>query len=170
MDSIEVVLLSELSKICLSLSSAVFSIDSHLEVLLCAVCDDFAEEFCKFCSMLSFFKTSLFPVHTDFRITFSMSDSSHSKVHTYFCAFAFEVSSEAIDDFLLYFFWNISSEFLAYTYLVLCSPSHISLLFYELASWNLALWAELWWDITFIYVTANWTNPFLHNFILRIKL
>ena len=96
-----------------------------------------------------------------------MSDSSHCKIHSNFCAFAFEVSSETIDDFLLDFLWNISAELLANTYNVLCSPRHLSLLLYELASWNLALWAECRWLFTFINVTANWANPFLHMVFLR---
>ena len=44
-------------------------------------------------SMFSLFISCFLPVQTDFRITFSVSNSCHCKIHTYFRAFSLEVSS-----------------------------------------------------------------------------
>ena len=163
---IEVVLLSELSKLELTLCCTVLSIDSHLEILLCAVSYDFTEKLCELGSVLSFLKTSLLPVHTDFRIAFPVSNSCHCKIHTDLCALAFEVSLKTSNDLSLNFFGDISTELLANTYDVLSSPNLISLLLRELASGNLTLRTELRRILTFINITTNWANPFLHDCIL----
>ena len=68
MDRVKTSDLCSLSEICLTSSSAVLSLNSHLEVLLCAVCNNFAEELCKFSSVLSLFVSCLLPVKTDLRI------------------------------------------------------------------------------------------------------
>ena len=44
--------------------------------------------------MLCFFVSCLLPVQTDLRIAFSVSNTSHSQIHTDFRAFTFEVCSQ----------------------------------------------------------------------------
>ena len=64
--------------------SPVLSFYTHLKVLLCAVCYNFAKKFCEFSSVFCFFVSSFFPVKSDFRIAFSVSYSCHCKIHSYF--------------------------------------------------------------------------------------
>ncbi len=93
MDCIKTSGLCSLSEICLTSSSAVLSLNSHLEVLLCAVCDNLTEELCELSSVLSLFVSCLLPVKTDLRITFSVGNSCHSEVHTNLRALTVEVCS-----------------------------------------------------------------------------
>ena len=75
MDCIEVRSLCTLCEVGLASGSTVLCLYAHLKVLLGAVSNDFTEELCKFCCMLSLFVSCLLPVETDFRIALSVSDS-----------------------------------------------------------------------------------------------
>src|SRR5699024_12598088 len=82
MNSVKVSSFRTFCKIEFTSCSAVLSLYTHLEVFLCAVCYNFTKELCEFSSVLSFFVRSFLPVQTDFRISLSVSNSCHCKVHT----------------------------------------------------------------------------------------
>src|SRR5699024_3958396 len=98
--------------------STVLSLYTHLQVFLCAVCNNLTEQLGKFSSVLSFFVSSFLPVQSDFRVSFSVGNSCHCKIHTNFRALAFKVCSQISKDVLAYALSN--------TYNVLSSPCHLA--------------------------------------------
>ena len=175
MDSVEVVLLGELSKVELALGSAVFTVDSPLEVLFGAGghigLELGAEELCELCSVLCFFESSLFPVKSDLRISFSVSDACHAKIHTYFGALTLEIGLELVDDILLVFFVVYSIEVHTYAEYVLSCKSSALFHYLELGSGALAERANISFGdgFAFIHITANGAYKFFH-FIISLKL
>ena len=159
-ESIEIVLLAELCEFELAEGCAVFGFYTHFKVLLCAVGHDFAEELSELCCVLCFFKAGLFPVHADFGITFTVCNTCHSEVHSYFAALTCEVCLQAFNDLCFDVFRNIRTKLLAYTNNMLSSPGELTLGFGKLAAGNLALGAELRGLITFMHITANRADPF----------
>ena len=159
-DSVQVVLLAELSKIELALGSAVFAVYSPLEVLLCAVghvgLKIGSQKLRKLCSVLSFFPCSLFPVETYLWIAFSVSYSCHAEVHAYLGAFALEVSLELLDYISLVFLAGNSVKIHAYAEYMLSCKRRGFVHKLELASGNFAYGAlEICRDlIAFINITA----------------
>src|SRR5699024_5700755 len=105
-DCVKVGSFRTLCKIKLSCCSAVLSVNTHLKVLLCAVCYDFAKELCEFSSVLSFLVSSFLVVQTDLRISFSVGNSCHCKIHTNLRALALEVCSQISKDVLAYALCN----------------------------------------------------------------
>ena len=81
MDGIEVVLLCQLCQLKLACGSAVFSVNTHLQILLAAVGQHFSEQLGKFGGVLGLFQTGFIPVVTDFRITFSIGNARHGQIH-----------------------------------------------------------------------------------------
>ena len=61
---------------------AVLCLYTHLQIFLGAVGYDFAEKLCEFCCVLCFFVSCFFIVQTYFRISLSVSNSCHCKIHT----------------------------------------------------------------------------------------
>ena len=84
MDCVEIQSLRALCKICLACCSAVLSLNSHLKVLLCAVCDNLTEKLSELGCMLSLLVSSLLIVQTDFRIALAERDARHCEIHTDF--------------------------------------------------------------------------------------
>ena len=72
-NSIEVESLCSLCKISLALSSTILRIYTHLKIFLGGIGKNLTKKFCKFCSMLSFFKSSLCVIVTNLRIAFTIS-------------------------------------------------------------------------------------------------
>src|SRR5699024_4036672 len=81
-DCVEVCCFCTFSQVEFAGCSAVLSLYTHLEVFLCAVCNNLAEQFSEFCSVLSLFVSCSLPVQADLRIAFSVSDSCHCQIHT----------------------------------------------------------------------------------------
>ena len=79
MDRIKTSGLCSLSEICLTSSSAVLSLNSHLKVLLGGIGDDFAQKLCEFSSVLRFFVSGFFPVQVRFT-------PAHERFHLALCS------------------------------------------------------------------------------------
>jgi hypothetical protein len=158
MDCVKVCSFCSLSQICFACCSAVFSVDPHLKIFLGAVCDYFAKQFCEFGCVLCFFISSFFIVKADFRITFTMCHTCHSKVHTYFRAFTFKVCAKVSHD--------IFAGTLSNTYYMLSSPFHLTFLLGEFGSRCFTYRAgEICRKrIAFIHITTYRTYKFCHNF------
>ena len=154
-DCIQVSSFRSLCKIEFTFCSTVLSINSHLKVFLCAVCYNFTKKFSEFCSMLCFFVSSFFPVKSDFRISFSVSNSCHCKVHSYFRALSCEVCTKICK--------NIFADTLCNTYNVLSSPYFVSFLLFELRSWCVTDWTFSRCSISFVNITTYCTYKFFHN-------
>ena len=162
MDCIQVQSFCTFCQICFTCGSTVFCFYTHFQVFLCAVCYNFTKQFCKFSSVLSFFISCFFPVKTDFRITFSVSNSCHSQVHTYFRTFTLEVCSQVSFDV----FRNIRSD----TYFVLCSPCHCCIHLFEFRSRCFTYWTDFRSCFAFINITTYCTYKFCHFFDLLFTL
>ena len=155
MDRIEVEGFCSLGEVCLAGCGAVLGFHSHFQILLCAVRDHFAQKLCKFCSMLSFFISSLLPIQADFRIAFTERYAAHRKIHTDFGAFAREVVAEVVLDV----FRNIGSH----ADNMLCSPGHLVRLFCKFGSGCFTDRTCFRSRITFIDISADVTYPFCHD-------
>lgn len=147
MNCIEVLLLSTCSEILLACACASLSLNTHLEVLLCGVCNDFAQELSKLGSMLCLFMSSLLIVKTNFRITLTESNSCHSQVHTYLRALTCEVRLQVLDDLRIYALCDADN--------MLICKSGILIHLIKLRSRSSALWTFLrsFWPL--INVSAN---------------
>ena len=87
--------------------------------------------------MFCFFPSSFFVVKTDFWIAFTMSYTSHSKIHTYFCTFTFVVCTKIHDD--------VFAHTLCHTYNMFRSPnSFFFFLFYEFVRSYFTNWTYFW--------------------------
>ena len=160
MDSIQVQSLSAFSQVGFACGCTVFSFYTHFQVLFGGVGYNFAQQFCEFSSMFSFFESSFFPVQADFRIAFAESYAAHCQVHTNFGAFAVEVSAQVSFDI----FRNVGSD----AYNVLGSPAHFSSHFLEFGSGSAALRAFCRSSFAFIYITTYLTYKFFHISSLHV--
>ena len=106
--------------------------------------------------------SGLLPVQTDLRIALAVGHTSHSQIHTNLATFAIKVGTQAFNDLLVYT--------LSHTDYMLGSPIHLAFLFSELGTSHATLGAFLWRDISLMDITADRTNPFLHNKLLFIFL
>ena len=100
MDGIQVECLRALRKIGLAGGCAVLGIDTHLQVLLGGVGQDFAQQLCELGGVIRFLQSSSVIVITDFRIAFTESLTAHSQIHTDFRALALKVGAQISDDIL----------------------------------------------------------------------
>ena len=114
MDCIQISSFSALCKIGLASRSAVLSLNSHLQILLCAVGNNLTKKLSELGGMLCFLISCLLPVQADLRIALSVSDSGHCQVHTNLFALALVVCSQVSNDIFAYA--------LSYTDNVLCCP------------------------------------------------
>ena len=155
MDCIQVSCFCTFSQIEFSFGCTVLSIYTHFQVFLCAVGYNFTKQFSEFCCMFSFFVSSFFPVQTDFRISFSVSYTSHSQIHTDFRAFTFEVCSQISQ--------NIFRNTFCYTYNMFSSPCFFSALLFELGSRCFTYRTDFRCSFSFINISTYSTNKFLHS-------
>ena len=147
MDGIEVLLLSANGQVFLSCACAALCFNTHFQILLCGIGNNFSEEFCELGSMLSLFMSSLFIVQADFRISLAESDSGHCQIHTDLRALASEVCLQVLDDFRIYTLSDADN--------VLICPSGVLIHLVELRSRCAALrtfFRSLW---SFIDITTN---------------
>ena len=157
-DCVKTCLFSLYGKLCLTCGCTVLGSNSHFKIFLCGVCYNLAEHFSKFSSMLCFLVSSLFPIQTDFGIAFSVCNSCHSKIHTNLAAFAVEVISETLNDFLVNAVNNSD--------LVLCSPCKCVAVF-SYSHLCLTDRANFDWFVTF--VSANRTIILFSHFNYSLK-
>ena len=98
MDGIQILLFSSLCQLGLALCCAVLSLNTELQILLCRIRYNFAEHLCELCGMDSFLRSSLLIIHTDFRISLTISYACHSHIHAHLCALTGEVSLQSLFD------------------------------------------------------------------------
>ena len=91
MNGVEIILFRKLGKLELACRCTVFSINTHFKVLLAAVGQHFAEQFGKFCGVLSLFQAGLVPIIADLGITLPVGNAGHGQIHADLRAFALEV-------------------------------------------------------------------------------
>ena len=157
MDSVKVQGFCTLGKIELTSGSTVLSLYSHFEILLGGIGNNFSKELSKLRSMLSFLKSCLLPVKTDFRIAFPVSYSCHGEIHSNFGALTFKVSTEILDD--------VFRGTLGNTYHMFCSPCLLVFIHYsKLGSGSLTDRTYLRSCFTFINITTYLTYKFHNSF------
>ena len=154
MDRVKVCSFRAFCEIYLSCCRAVFSVYTHLQVLLGGICYHFAEQFREFCSMLCFFISSFFIVGTNFRIAFSVRYSRHCKIHADFRALAFKVCSEICKNVFAHTFRN--------TYHMFRSPCSVTCLLREFLCRCMTNRTFRRCAFTFINITTYLTYKFLH--------
>ena len=154
MDSIEVELLCERCELFLACTCAVFGINTHLKVLLCAVRNDFAEELCELCRMLCLFKGNALVSFSDFREAFAVCLTAHRKVHADFGTLAREVLAKTFDDARV--------DALCRTDMMLICELKLTRLFDKLVFWCMADRAFCRRFVAFINITANGANKLFH--------
>ena len=109
--------------------------------------------------MLSFLKSCLLPVKTDFRIAFPVSYSCHGEIHSNFGALTFKVSTEILDD--------VFRGTLGNTYHMFCSPCLLVFIHYsKLGSGSLTDRTYLRSCFTFINITTYLTYILHTSFLL----
>ena len=106
MDSIIAELFSQRCDFFFASAGTLFSEGTHFEVFFCISCYNFAEEFSKFSSVFSFFKSDAFVSFGNFRITLAVSNTAHSEVHADFRTFTGEVEAETFYNFFIEAFGN----------------------------------------------------------------
>lgn len=113
MDGIVTQLFSQGSDFFLAGAGTLFSSSTHFQVLLGARGYHFAQQFSEFSSMFSFFESDPFVGFSHFRISFAVSYTAHSQVHTNFGAFTGEVLMQAFQDSFIYAFGNAYNVFVS---------------------------------------------------------
>ena len=116
-DGIQVQLLCLCCQSLLACAGTVFSGNTHFQILLGGVGNNFAQHLCKLCSVFCLFVSSLFPVQTDLRVALTERNTCHCQVHTDLGAFAVEVLTQTLD--------NLFVCALCYADNVLVSPCQI---------------------------------------------
>ena len=115
--------------------------------------------------MFSLFKSSLFPIQTGFRISFSVGDSGHCQIHADFAAFTVEIGYQLIEDIFLVGFRNIRIVFdgcIVYTEFVFGSEFHLTFDFLKVFCPCVTYRALCRWDISLVNVATDFTNEFCH--------
>ena len=69
----------------------IFRINAQLQIFLCRRSIVLKMMFREFSCMFCFFPSCFFIIKTDFRIAFTMSNTSHCKIHADFRTFSFEI-------------------------------------------------------------------------------
>ncbi|EJW94980.1 membrane protein [gut metagenome] len=155
-DSIKVELLRTLSDTRLVFASTTFSVHTLLKVGL-RIPNYVTEQFSELSCVFSFFPSITLESLSDFGITFAVSLTAHSEIHTNFRAFTVEVSVEILDHFIV--------ATLSYTYFVFSYKSQRSRLveFLELRSGNATLGALFGCMFAFMYITTYGADKFLFH-------
>ncbi len=99
-DGVEVEGFGAFGEVGLAGGGTVFGVDAHLEVLLGAVSQHFAQQLGKFGGVLGFLKGGFLPVETHLGIALAVSHAGHGQVHTHLFALTFEVGAEVHLDVL----------------------------------------------------------------------
>ena len=164
MNSVKVLSLCTLCKVKLTFASTCFCIYTHLKILLCAVCKNFAQKLCKLGSVFSLFKSILCKCGRNLGIAFSVCNSCHCKIHTDFAAFSLKVSSEILENIFAYALSNAN--------LVNCCERCLLVHLLKFFLRCLTNRASLGSFGTFINITAYCAIPF-HNyfsFVINISV
>ena len=156
MDRVEVVLLRELRQLELACGRAVLSVNTHLEVLLGGVGQDFAQQLSKLRSVLRFLVSRLLPVQADLRVALAVRNARHCQVHANLGALTLEVLAQALH--------NLLRSALRYADNVLCRPGLLASLLLKLFSRSVADRALSRSRIALMYITAYSANKLLHDF------
>ena len=152
---IQIQCLCTFCKIKFTCSCTVFCIYTHFQIFLCGIGNHFTQQLCKLRCMLSFLICCFFIIHSDFRITFTVSYTCHCQVHTNLAAFTFKVHAQIVHD--------IFRRTLCNTDNMLCCPAHFTFLLCEFFSRRLTDRTKLRSCIPFVNITANTAYKFSHN-------
>ena len=117
--------------------------------------------------MLRLLQACLLPVQTDLGVALTVRHTRHRQIHTDLGALALEVGAQTVDDLLADILGNIVAKDLAYAHNVLGSPGLLRRLQDEFFTADVADRALGGGNITLVNVTANRTDPLLHNNYLR---
>ena len=99
-----------------------------------------------------------------------MCHASHSQIHTDLSALTLEVGAQTVNDLLADFLGNVVAKHLADAHYMLGSPGLLLGLQGELFTGNMANRALCGGNIAFMNITANRTDPLLHNFYLHFVM
>ena len=113
--------------------------------------------------MLGLLQAGLLPVHGDLGIAFAGSNATHGQIHTHLGALTLEVGAQTVDDLLADILRHIGAEHLAYAHHMLGSPGLLLGLQGELITADVADRALGRGILAFVNITANRTDPLLHN-------
>ena len=158
-DSIQIQSLSTSCDTFLIFTCTLLSIFTFLQVSFC-IPNTVTQQFCKFRSMFSFFPSIAFESFSNFRITFTVSLTAHSQIHTNFCTFTHKVVVQIFNHFFVTTFSNTNH--------VLVSKFQTTFCFYhfvELRSGCFTQRTLFRSCITFMNITTNCTNKLFHNFL-----
>ena len=155
MDRIQIQLFCLLGKSGLAGGGAVLSVDTHLQVLLGGIGEDFAQKLSKLGGVLGFFQSCSVIVITDFGITFTESLSGHGQIHAYFAALTGEVLAETLND--------LFGSTLCNTDNMLSGPGQILCLLGEFLAGAFADGAKLRSFFSFFNIATNRAYPFFHD-------
>jgi hypothetical protein len=158
MDGIQIELLGQCCQLFLAGAGTMLGIYAHLQILLGAVREDFAQKLCELGSMLCFFPGVALEVLGNLRLAFPISLAAHGQIHAPLGAFACEVHAQAFDDAGIYVLGNTDA--------VLVSKDQIARLLSEFLSRCLADGALSRRGIPLMNVTTDGADKFFHFGIL----
>ena len=166
MDSIQIQSFCASSNTLLVFASTRFGIHSLFEVSF-GIPYTVTQQFSELRSVFCFFPSITLESFSYFGITFTVSLTAHSQIHTYFCTFTHEVVVQVFNHFIITTFSYTDHVFVSKRQrTVFCGFYN----FYELAGRSFTQRAFLRSGITFIYVTAYSTSKFFHFLFDLIEL